>query len=345
MSIAKAFREDRKDVRMVGIDLLRGLCAAAVMMFHLLFLFPYSGAVPWGMTAPHITQYGYLGVEVFFMISGFVISMSAEGKTRRQFLASRLARILPTFWICLGITIFVMACVGRLPPTAQIAANLFVGAVFFGSKYIDGSYWSLTVEILFYSAVFLFVMGDRFRSRIMWFSLFWTFLTLVNFFYKIPIASIHSANWAPYFSIGIFMYLNCTDTRRIYSVGILYSVALSSVHAHFYATKNSLPLINPILTSIIIIISSIIMLMLTKFSISPRFNHLIITIGAISYPLYLVHGTTGSIFIEQLYPLGFPGVAFGVFVILFLSYTIAKLEQPLARKMRDIVGGSRPVVR
>ena len=325
--------------------MLRGLCAAAVMMFHLLFLFPLSGSVSWGMTAPHITQYGYLGVEVFFMISGFFISMSAEGTTRRQFLASRLARILPTFWICLGVTIFALACVGKLPPTSQIAANLFVGAVFFGSTYIDGSYWSLTVEILFYSVVFLFIIGDRFRSRIMWFALFWTFLTIVNFFYKIPLPSIHSANWAPYFSIGIFMYLNFIDSRPVYFFGFLYSVALSSVHAYFYVNVRLFALINPALCSMIIIASSLIMLLLTKATVSPKLKSSIVTIGTLSYPLYLIHATTGSIIIEQFYRLGFAGVTFGIIIIFLLAYAVTKLDEPAARKMRAIVGGSRPVER
>src|SRR5688572_28370593 len=84
--------------RMPALDLLRFLAAAAVMLYHYGFRgsagadryleFRFDALGP-------VCRYGYLGVPLFFMISGFVILMSAVGKSPREFVATRAARLYP----------------------------------------------------------------------------------------------------------------------------------------------------------------------------------------------------------------------------------------------------------
>lgn len=49
-------------------------------------------------------RFGYLGVDLFFLIGGFVIMMSAAHGTAQAFTASRAGRLLPAFWICCTAT-------------------------------------------------------------------------------------------------------------------------------------------------------------------------------------------------------------------------------------------------
>jgi peptidoglycan/LPS O-acetylase OafA/YrhL len=74
---------DRSDQsRVPGLDLLRLLAVAAVVFYHYGFWGPASNGVP-QVALPYLAsyaQYGFLGVPLFFTISGFVIAYSAEGE-------------------------------------------------------------------------------------------------------------------------------------------------------------------------------------------------------------------------------------------------------------------------
>ncbi len=75
--------------RTFGIDLLRGIACLSVLLFHYLSRGPRGGYMPgalWPM-AESVARYGYLGVHLFFMVSGYVIFMSAVGRTPRAFVA------------------------------------------------------------------------------------------------------------------------------------------------------------------------------------------------------------------------------------------------------------------
>ena len=55
-----------------------------------------AGLAPWG-------SFGWIGVEIFFVISGYVIASSAEGAAPRTFLRRRAQRLLPAAWVCATI--------------------------------------------------------------------------------------------------------------------------------------------------------------------------------------------------------------------------------------------------
>lgn len=83
-----------KSAPVIGLDILRFLAAASVMFYHFVYLVGEPGHTPYRLThglvsfpalAP-FAEFGWLGVEVFFLISGFVISMSAAGQRRVSFL-------------------------------------------------------------------------------------------------------------------------------------------------------------------------------------------------------------------------------------------------------------------
>ena len=77
------------------LDYARLAAALAVLAYHYLF----SGIHGWKIPALALTpaadvaKYGYLGVNLFFMISGYVILYSARGKSAGEFLASRVVRL------------------------------------------------------------------------------------------------------------------------------------------------------------------------------------------------------------------------------------------------------------
>jgi peptidoglycan/LPS O-acetylase OafA/YrhL len=104
--------------------------------------------------AENYTYFGFVGVQIFFVISGFVIAFSSERATKFSFFVSRVVRLGPAVWICATITLFSTLMVGFASPTSEW--YLYLRGIFFlpWGGYIDGSYWTLSIEISFYILVF-----------------------------------------------------------------------------------------------------------------------------------------------------------------------------------------------
>jgi peptidoglycan/LPS O-acetylase OafA/YrhL len=118
---------------------------------------------------PPVAQYGFLGVPVFFAISGFVIAYSAEGRTSIGFAIARFSRIYPTFVLCMTLTFAatVLFGAGHFEVTAtQWLANFFIAAPMLGQPYVDTSYWSLVIEVVFYACIAAFMAVGLFPRRL-----------------------------------------------------------------------------------------------------------------------------------------------------------------------------------
>src|ERR1700730_11351644 len=90
--------------RFLGLDGLRGVCALTVLFYHCADFF-HKGP---------IFLHGYLAVDMFFILSGFVISLTYEerlkgGAPARDFLLNRARSLFPTYWIgaILNIALFI----------------------------------------------------------------------------------------------------------------------------------------------------------------------------------------------------------------------------------------------
>jgi peptidoglycan/LPS O-acetylase OafA/YrhL len=162
------------------LEIARGVAALWVVLFHMEGLFQFFPEI-----FKVVIAQGHLGVPMFFVISGFVITYSAESalKTERSpyfFLKNRLRRIYPTFWfsvlVCLSLP-YIMALVSMLktgqfitPPNpievydfSEWFNFLLLTKIFFADganlhsqfKHINPVYWTIAIEIQFYFVVFI----------------------------------------------------------------------------------------------------------------------------------------------------------------------------------------------
>src|SRR5699024_4925121 len=107
-SAAAPARPAKPAPRLRAMDALRMVAALAIVVFH----FTTRDNGRWGDVLPFevfpdvsaIARYGYAALHLFFTISGFVILMSVWGRTPRQFIASRVSRLYPAFWIAVLLT-------------------------------------------------------------------------------------------------------------------------------------------------------------------------------------------------------------------------------------------------
>ena len=156
--------------RYVGVDLLRFVAASLVMFFHLAL---WSWVAPNGTTATIVrgavsfpelqsaAAAGWIGVQIFFVISGFVIAFSAAKATPLTFLRRRFLRLFPGAVVTTAISAAVLVGEGvaTLPALGHrvfnsVAFNLF-------GPWIDGVFWTLGVEISFYALVFVLLILRR----------------------------------------------------------------------------------------------------------------------------------------------------------------------------------------
>ena len=107
----------RKPIRFYEIDLLRFSAALSVVFYHYTYCGYQAGHLS-PISDPEwarITRYGWLGVQLFFLISGCVVLLSAQGKTVRQFVISRVTRLYPAFWVACTPTCTLENKKGRSP--------------------------------------------------------------------------------------------------------------------------------------------------------------------------------------------------------------------------------------
>jgi len=327
--------------RSAPIDLLRIFAASAVVAFHYLYLFPNNGEVS-GLNIPSFIQntssYGYLGVELFFMISGYVITVSAEKRTRSQFALARFVRLWPAFAICMFISLAALTIAGRAPSGMTIIANLTMIPHIFGFAYIDGAYWSLMFEIIFYTAIALFVISSNFLTRLQIFTFIWLVLALVGH-YLLPskLTTLLTLNYAPYFATGICVFLirRSGGTAGQWLLGlfaICEAMLFIARQSDELGTTSNLPA--TLVTCSIILMSAAMVYAAPAIQFGPKLSKLSIALGGISYPLYLLHGTIGAVSARALVPgLGPMALGYIVVAIFALSYLVWRVEVPIRQNL------------
>lgn len=156
--------------RLELLDYGRFVAAVCVMGYHYLFNGVQNGKIT---TLTHVdglvdaAKYGYLGVEFFFVISGYVIFFSAQGRSAAKFAVSRAVRLYPAFWCAMLTTALVASSWGggdMAVSASQVVANVTMFPELVGYGFVDGVYWTLQLELSFYAAVLVVLLVGLQRS-------------------------------------------------------------------------------------------------------------------------------------------------------------------------------------
>jgi len=304
-------RSQSSQLRLETLDALRLLAALSVALFH----FGFRGltldltdvALP---TYEAVLKHGYLGVQLFFVISGFVIAYSAEGRTPIQFGIARFARIYPTFLLCMTITFLVVLAFGspRLHATAvQWAANLIIKPALLGQEALDGSYWSIFYEVVFYAWVFAFMaMGLFKRANYPAIVVAWLLISVID---RATIASgvmryLVLTDQSAFFCAGLLLYAAFRDGygRKTMvllglstAVAIYQSLQLAQWSREHYQVAYSDAVVAAACIAIIAIVAAAI-----RFPQTPLPSRLMLALGGLTYPLYLLHQHIGYVVFNQV---------------------------------------------
>jgi peptidoglycan/LPS O-acetylase OafA/YrhL len=147
-------------MRYQNVELLRFIAALAVVYFHAVGTLRAGGFSEIGSNP--FTGLGAAGVDIFFVISGFVIFLSLTRKSRTplEFARDRLVRLVPAYWILTFSHLVILASVGIFRGTeVPFSFSWTIQSLFFVSQPLGNSLplisqgWSLEIEMLFYLLV------------------------------------------------------------------------------------------------------------------------------------------------------------------------------------------------
>jgi peptidoglycan/LPS O-acetylase OafA/YrhL len=310
----------------------RAIAIISVLIYHL--------TNPWTTTYPHpdfllhIFKYGYLGVNFFFMISGFVICYSLENTPNLlSFYRNRFARLFPAMFLCTILIIVTLYFLDdkRQYKDAHELKNALPGLTFInpqlwslvtGANYrwLNGSFWSIWVEVQFYAVA----SGVYFANK----ANFHRNLLLVGigiFVFKyIPIELVNHYSgtfsnktnrfieswrrydeifnitfWVTWFLCGATLYYSFTSSKKgatfISTFYLVLSVGCLTKDTYTFFTGKVVETITACITIILLFL----MMIYYESSLSFLKNPLLCRIGIISYSVYLIHEQIGILLINK----------------------------------------------
>ena len=340
--------EKQSKDRILSIDLLRFFAATAVMLYHYVFMFTQRGYTTYNYDLLlNTTQYGYLGVDLFFIISGFVITMSANKRTLWQFATSRIARLYPIYWSSVIITsIFIYFFGNKIDTTINLKVfltNMTMIPSVFRQPYVDGSYWSLTVELTFYIFIGLLLLINKYQYLEKITTPLSFILVLGAYLKIIPF------NWISYFLAGItFYFIYKTGVTKLRALSLLTNLISSIIYATDHAPGLSDNYHTNFNTEIILIyiISFYILFLLISIKIidklinkitNSKTKNFLFTLGSLTFPIYLLHQTIGHIFLRCLERVNLPNLSPLIITSLFIISLSFVLTILIENRSRNII--------
>lgn len=322
------------------LDGLRFIAALAVVAYHFL---GYEH-LKWGGTNVEffpilspVAAYGALGVQLFFVISGFVILMSSWGRTIPQFISSRIARLFPAYWFAVIATtiLFVFITTGNIKKVSlnQFLANLTMFQTAVGAQNIDGVYWTLWIELLFYILIGLLMSRKPSRGRLMAFIFLWPVIGAIAARGKFDFLSLFlSPQYAPLFAGGMALYLIYAYGHSIINwLLVIFNMILAFQQTvpGFFTKSMIVHSRQELSPTICVIIIVAIFGLVALFTVSPVRGwgpNWLTYAGALTYPLYLIHEHWGWWIITWASPV------YGQWLALGMAFCFAILSAMLIEK-------------
>jgi peptidoglycan/LPS O-acetylase OafA/YrhL len=332
--------------RLVELDALRGIAAMMVVAFH--FTARYQAIYGHSAALWFDVSWGHLGVDLFFIISGFVIFMTLKRTTdARDFLVSRFSRLYPGYWVALISTYVIVSLFslpGREVSIFDAVVNFSMIQYWLKIPNVDSVYWTLTLELSFY-AIMLSFFQLRWLNRIERLAIVGLLFYVMTYLFEqvsglqVPglIQTTLLIGYGQLFIAGIMFF-------RLHEMSVMYpQQRTSSIHlilmlclgVHWLMHGADELLATSLFFSMfyaIIYGNRLVRFVLTR--------PLIVFFGVISYSLYLIHQNIGYVVLRQMYGLNyspFTAIPAAVVVSLVLATFITfAIEKPAMRAIRTM---------
>lgn len=266
---------------LINIQLLRGLAALAVAFYHA------------GYVIPGTTHTDYLGVPVFFVISGFIMAHITRASSD-EFLLHRLIRIVPLYWLATAVyaalVVVVYPVIGKksddIVTITSLLSDLFFiprldssGVIIYPVLSVG---WTLNLEMYFY---LLFAgalqISRRLAPAIVAVAVLVVWLS-GRYFHLPSLIGFYTHSYVVYFPLGIGTYYAAQLPARQAMIGMLAAFVGAAALIGFATTgQQNMGLVAPPL----IVLGAV---LLERGGLVCRYR-LAMALGASSYALYLCH--------------------------------------------------------
>ncbi|MFJ4202742.1 acyltransferase family protein [Streptomyces sviceus] len=304
---------DRAGRRLYAIDGIRLLAALMVAVHHYagtrrvdqpgnrIWDRPVSDIMP---TVFRFASYGWIGVEIFFVISGFVICMSCWGRTPRQFFTSRVIRLYPAYWFAIVFTTAVLVALpgvwDRLR-TRDVLLNFTMLQSGSGVMNVDGVYWTLWSELRFYLLFLVVVRSGLTYRKVVVFCCVWGAAAMLAPISELPLLElVANPEGAWYFIAGLALYLMHRFGQDLLLWGIL-AMAWLMGQRELGLRIDEVEHVSGWRGSVAIFTVFLLVMVAVALGATDRIRwKWLVTAGALTYPLYLMHYAAGTVLINRL---------------------------------------------
>ena len=349
-------------IRYPGLDLLRIFACLSVILYHfksgtqekMVYLqFTTGDFVPaWSYNAflANWAEYGYLGVDVFFLLSGSVIYKASRGRSVSQFLQARIERLFLIYALITISTFLVLRFYSPLKYSADFAlSDLFFSNAWQNNPLVIAVAWTLKIEIQFYLLFGLILWMSRFnQSKVLTFLIAlqigdWI-LNLNQLVY--PLNFLNLDGYLPYFLTGaIIAGLNenksrFTNISKFFIYGILFENLRQLMVDRIFGSIVQQPTLNQ--KAIVAVGSLFVLLFLARVPDwklhNNRVARILESLAVATYPLYLLHQQVGLFLTTFFYAEVIPNkIIASIFVLSFLllmSLILIKVNRFLIQKVK-----------
>ena len=288
-------------MRLALLDYARFFAALSVVLFHWFYNGITNGKVATVEKTwfAEIASYGHYGVQFFFIISGYVIFLSVKDKSATSFMKSRFKRLYPTYWFAVLFTAFFAFLwangTDMAVTTQQVIVNLTMLQRFLGTPHVDGVYWTLVFEVIFYAIVFLILLLGNFK-KLLAFLVAWPFLIIIANTFSTGFLVFNL--YFSFFVVGSMFALlkNGQMPKKL----ALFTLVVAACIGFYQMYMASIPKGNNI-----IVVGLIYAAMLSFFTIQnmDKFRNINLPrsqdIGGMTYPIYLIHAHFGYMILNR----------------------------------------------
>lgn len=282
-----------KTHRIDELDSLRGIAALLVVFFHYTLFRPDDGLR---------FNVGTTGVDLFFIISGFVIYMSiSQISNSKEFIVNRISRLYPTYWASVTLTFLLIICQSLYyDKFSVLIVNNYFGNMTMFQYYLniidlDGPYWTMIIEMNFYIIIvilyrfrllkYMNIYGMLISISLIFLTHYWGYDEWLKRTFRV----IPFLQFAPLFFAGILFYkLRLSIENKVKLYCMLVACLISQIVLFQYAGRSN-SFIKQVEYAVILssyfVLFSLFVENRLKFIISKP----TLFLGKISFALYLTH--------------------------------------------------------
>ncbi len=271
------------------LDALRGIAALMVVLFH------YTMGKPQARFGFSI---GITGVDLFFMISGFVIFMSLNKiKNSKDFIINRASRLYPTYWSCVSFTFIIMSLISfhrnEHIDLIQYIGNMTMFQYYMGIKDLDGPYWTMIIEMIFYGLILL-IFHFKLTNYLNWIFVIIIILIVsstsffhVNFFFNL-LNQIPLLQYISLFFAGIIFYKIYDNTNSVSYYLILFLCLICQILMYNYSGR-AISYVSHLQYTLILCFYFLLFTLFVNGKLKFIISLPTLFLGKISFALYLIH--------------------------------------------------------